>query len=356
MSQVVGTILLALLILVAILLVCIVVAGSYVVWFNQRVGNYIGLSGSIQTHVVQLGDHKTSCKILFGTSSTKPPVVLIGSCPLDQRMWDPVLNEIQKMISNKNPDIPTVITYDSRGCGTADFPTNEETLSIEKWSKDLGDLLNHFNVDKICLAGWGFGGLVAQHFALTNTDTVAKLYVFSMASTEQGINDDTASDLTSLIEQLQTWRQANSLVTYLTLHETMVQGILCKWFTSATKCGSALKSLGVGYEEDEGESDVFEMCQDMLREVSVDDYINTLKMVRDSHWLLKMWESSTSKFKVYLMAASNDRFAHPAGVIDLFNSMKHRNRGKWVTMDVKQGLHGYPLAHADETALELVTF
>lgn len=318
-------------VVVITLLLCLATAGVFI-WRKQSIGGFVGLSGSIQTHVIQLSDHKTTAKVLFGTASkSTPPVVLIGSCPLDQRMWDPVLNEVSKMIAEQTPNVPTFITYDSRGCGSADFPGSDKTTGVANWSKDLRDLLSQLEVDRASLAGWGFGGLVAQHFALNNPSMVSKLYVFSVSSTDS----DGADDLTALIGKLEDWRARHPEITYLTLHENMVQEILRKWF-------------------EQPDSDIHEICQDSLREVSVDDYLATLRLVRDSSWLVPLWTSQTAvPFKTYIMSAASDKFAHPTGAIDLFNAMKKGSGGKWVTMDVKQGLHGYALDHADETALEL---
>jgi len=328
-----GLLVFGLLFAVIIVLLCLVAAGD-VIWSKQSIGGYVGLSGSVQTHVIPLSDHKTTAKVLFGTApKSTPPVVLIGSCPLDQRMWDPVLNEVTKMIADGAPNIPTFITYDSRGCGTADFPTAERLPGIEQWSKDLRELLSRLEIDRVALAGWGFGGLVAQHFALNNPAMVSRLHVFSISSTDS----DGAGDLNALIGKLEGWRQQNPQVTYLTLHETVVQEILRKWF-----------------DTEELDADIYEVCQDSLREVSVSEYISTLRMIRDSTWLLPLWTSQAAvPFKTYIMSAASDKFAHPTGAIDLFNAMKQGSGGKWVTMDVKQGLHGYALAHADETALEL---
>lgn len=335
MSLIIGAI-----IVIAILLICLLSTCIFI-WSKQSIGGFIGLPGNLQTHVITLSDHKTTVRVLYGNATkSTPPVILIGSCPLDQRMWDPVLNEVSKAIMNNKSGIPTFITYDSRGCGTADFQQQTSlNTDIAKWSKDLDLLLNQLEIDKVVLAGWGFGGLVAQHFALTNSSKVSKLYVFSVSSTDS----DGAEELTNMIDRLEQWRNQNLQITYLTLHETMVQEILCKWFENC------------GHENEFNIQQIREICQDSLRELNVDDYLLTLKLIRDSQWLIPLWLSNESiPFKTYLMSASNDKFAHPTGAIDLFNAMKKGSKGKWITMDVKQGLHGYALAHAEETAKELI--
>lgn len=343
-------------VVIAVTILVLLVVSLAMRQLPQHAGKLEGVPGSSQSYVVPLRTHKTSARVQFGNTPGKY-TLLIGSCPLDQRMWDPVLNALQQSLTADGKklfdyttadtvvDIPTIITYDSRGCGTADYPiasNNEGELqpTLEDYSSDIDDLLTWLDLQStISIAGWGFGGIVAQHYALTRPDRVTGLFVFSSGSTDRTVDNGKLS-VDSLVINLTAYRELHPDITYLTPPEPLVKRLLDSWFSKDSK-----------------ETDVYERIQDSLRELNVDQYLQTLRIVQSqlesSGELAKLWRSAKSvPFSVYLMSASDDPLATPLGATQLFALMKRATDNKAV-MDVKQGLHGYSLVHADETAREL---
>jgi pimeloyl-ACP methyl ester carboxylesterase len=349
-------------VLAIVIFIMLLVANVYV-WSKQQVGDLHGLPGSIKTRVINFGNgtDKTTVKILFGTEDDldTPPVFLIGSCPLDQRMWDPLLNEVVKLIEAKHR-VPSFITYDSRGCGTADGPsavTPTTDSNLELYVSDFFQMLEQLGMEnkKFSVGGWGFGGLIAQCIALEKPHLIKTLYVLGVAEPVMGDGGSGSGDLDSLIDKLSVYRSKYPEITYLTLHESTIQEILCKWFTSEVKCGVKMTGSGINAEIDEGETDAWEISQDSLREVEIDSFISTLKMIRSTK-TSAMWTAAASKkhlgFDVYFLSAERDSYTPPTGSIELYNTIKSVVAGE-VVLDVKQGLHGYALVHPDELAKEL---
>ena len=84
-----------------------------------------------------------------------PRVVLIHSLALNGRIWDGVVGRLAKDAE--------VLTYDCRGHGRSGCP--EGPFTTELFARDLVELLDHLQWDKVTVAGCSMGGCVAQTFA-----------------------------------------------------------------------------------------------------------------------------------------------------------------------------------------------
>jgi pimeloyl-ACP methyl ester carboxylesterase len=80
-----------------------------------------------------------------------------------------------------------VITFDSRGMGKSDKPS--ETFTIRTMADDTIGLMNHLNIDKAHVLGVSHGGRVAQEVAINYPERVNKLVLASTNTGAEGIDD-----------------------------------------------------------------------------------------------------------------------------------------------------------------------
>jgi pimeloyl-ACP methyl ester carboxylesterase len=71
-------------------------------------------------------------------------------------MWDPQIAALTWKYR--------VITYDIRGYGASEVPTDEAT-TLETMASDINALLDHLNIPKAVIAGLSMGGQIAMAFA-----------------------------------------------------------------------------------------------------------------------------------------------------------------------------------------------
>jgi 3-oxoadipate enol-lactonase len=82
-------------------------------------------------------------------------IVLIHSLAMDRAFWQPVTARLAKHVP--------VLTYDCRGHGTSDRPPGPYT--VELFTRDLADLLDHVGWSSAIVAGASMGGCIALAFA-----------------------------------------------------------------------------------------------------------------------------------------------------------------------------------------------
>jgi 3-oxoadipate enol-lactonase len=97
-------------------------------------------------------------------SGTGPALVLLHCLGVDQHFWD-FADELERDY--------TLLRYDLPGHGTSPLP--QQPYSIEDLSAQLGRLLRDGGFQKAHVAGISLGGLIAQHCAATNPQTVDRL-------------------------------------------------------------------------------------------------------------------------------------------------------------------------------------
>ena len=92
----------------------------------------------------------------YQVSGDGEAVVLIHGVGLDQFMWGGQLVSL-------TPSYKT-ITYDMLGHGHSHQPS--DSANLKDYADQLKELLNHLQVEKVCVIGFSMGGLVARAFAL----------------------------------------------------------------------------------------------------------------------------------------------------------------------------------------------
>lgn len=68
-----------------------------------------------------------------------------------------------------------VIYYDQRGCGLSDYEPGPDGYSVHQAMEDLESLRKAMGLDRFVLAGFSYGGFLAQYYALHHPQNVAGL-------------------------------------------------------------------------------------------------------------------------------------------------------------------------------------
>ena len=108
----------------------------------------------------------------FGTSYSfskiddKNTIVFIHGVGLTKEIWEPQI----KFFKNYN-----TLTYDLLGHGNTDLKKSK--LSFDDFSKQLLNLINDLNLNKIHLVGFSLGALIARHFASKHNDRICSLII-----------------------------------------------------------------------------------------------------------------------------------------------------------------------------------
>ena len=137
-----------------------------------------------------------------GTSG--PPVVLLHSLGLDQRMWDPV---VDRLAAGRR-----VFTYDLRGHGTAAGSSGPFTL--RDIAADLIAVLDEFALETAHVVGLSYGGAIAQVAAIESPGRFASLSL--LATTDRAFPE--------VFEQRAAGAEADGMA-------AQVDQSLARWFT-----------------------------------------------------------------------------------------------------------------------------
>ncbi len=96
-------------------------------------------------------------------------VVLIHGVGLDREMWRP----LAARLAHKH----TIVRYDLAGHGESG--SGALGISLTGFADQLEHLLDHLSLDRVALAGFSLGALVARRFALTRPDKLTRLILIS---------------------------------------------------------------------------------------------------------------------------------------------------------------------------------
>ena len=103
----------------------------------------------------------------FKKINEKNPIVFIHGIGLTNEIWD------QQIDYFKNYN---TIVYDLIGHGKT--PLNKKKISMEDFSKQLLELIDKLNLNKIHLVGFSLGSLIARDFASKYNDRLNSLIIF----------------------------------------------------------------------------------------------------------------------------------------------------------------------------------
>ncbi len=186
--------------------------------------------------------------------------------------------------------------------------------------------------------GYGFGGKVAQAFALDHADLISKLYILatSIGPTITGIRDETL--------YMVQWIAKNPLVTYLTMEQSFVHYNMCLWFENNDRriCPypENAKDTSNSFETVE-----YLLASKMYREGSASSYLQVDKLVSTDD-LRPVWEKAQVPFPVTFLVANRDVYTNVDMVKQNIDKVVKKATPS-TTLYVVEGKHGFPLVHPE---------
>ncbi len=101
--------------------------------------------------IAQLND----INLFYKLEGSGDPLVLISGFGADHSIWNSIVSRLA--------DTYTVLTFDNRGVGQSDVPS--EKYSIEQMAKDTVALMQFLHIDRAAILGHSMGGYIAQTVA-----------------------------------------------------------------------------------------------------------------------------------------------------------------------------------------------
>ena len=97
----------------------------------------------------------------------KPLLVIHGGPGLSQDYLLPQLNQLA--------ETHRVIFYDQRGGGRSTGEITSETMTVERFVKDIEAIRNAMGLERFCILGHSWGGFIAMQYAIAHPEAVEKL-------------------------------------------------------------------------------------------------------------------------------------------------------------------------------------
>ena len=104
--------------------------------------------------------------IFYEVKGTGPNLLFISGTGAD-------LRKRPSIFDSSIPDLFTLASYDQRGLGQSGKP--DRPYSMAEYADDAVRFLDHLGWEKALVVGVSFGGMVAQHLAIRQTDRISKL-------------------------------------------------------------------------------------------------------------------------------------------------------------------------------------
>ena len=338
--------------ILVIIIVCVMYAGrreSYLTTAQLAETTIIStplatvVGGTVSSKMI-FPDHSTVVRKLLGNSGET--IILLHNTPFDQEVWDPIFMYVQTL-KNTGSKIPNLLCYDLLGHGTAWVPVPREyddaDISNHVWefrefTEDLHDIYKKYvRSGKVTVVGYGFGGSVAQAFAIEHPDMVKALYVLAttIGPTETGIPKDNL--------YLSQWIAKNPLVTYLTMEQQFVQYTMCLWFPNndQRRCPTPQNA-----KDDSNSFGTVEylLADKMFREASCQTFLQINKL-RSNDMLRPRWENARLNFPCVFLIGNLD---HYTNIDTMKKDMKIVKRSTTdVTLYIVRGKHGFPLLYPE---------
>ena len=301
------------------------------------------VGGTTATKMV-FKDNSTVVRRLLG--DTDKTIILLHNKPLNMQIWYPIYMFVQH-VKNKGGKIPNLYSYDLMGHGTAWVPVDNKYNDANPYNRawEYSNFTNnlyeiykkYIGSGKFTLVGYGFGGAVAQDFALEHPDLLEALYILSMSIGP--IKEEIPNENQYLVD----WIAKNPLVTYLTLEQQFLQYNLCLWFQNNDPqiCPNPQnrrdKVNTFGTVE-------YLLADKMYREASCQTYLQVNKLVGTVNFRPK-WEKANLPFPVTFIAGNLDYY------LDLDTLKKDIEIVKRLSTDatlyIVQGKHGFPLIYPE---------
>jgi len=275
-----------------------------ILYFNKNSENF-DVNGKLILQTIDLGDHTTIATIYPGKLPSI--LVLIPGSPY-QNQWIPVISELL----NSGKDLPTIITYDPRGFGSANNIYIDSKYSnsdpfntawtIDNYANDFWKIIDTLGItNKISIAGWGFGGLIAQKAALTRPDKINELFLL------QGYVSALTIESTNVIDSLAVYLNKYAEIQYLPIPQEIKEQRLCQIFDLNNKI-----CPGNNDKIDQSQNIAFINAQSNLNDSSARAFQQVLKIantVNPKNW----WNDFKNPipFRVFILSSDRDERSKP---------------------------------------------
>jgi pimeloyl-ACP methyl ester carboxylesterase len=296
---------------------------------------------TIATEMLMKDGHNTVIRKLLGNNGKT--IILLHNSPFDVQVWYPLYMYMQSLLKD-GKQIPTLISYDLKGHGTAwisvptqyndSNPTNI-AWTIQEFSDNLYEIYKQqMGTGKVIIAGFGFGANVAQEFALNHSDIIEHLFILS-----QSIQGPLPNALDSENQYLVNWINKNPNVSYLTLEQSFVQLGMCKWFQNKNP-------LICPYQDNQNDTiDTYQtveylLANKMYRESSATTFLQINKILNQNNFL-SMWEQTTVSFPITMLMANLDVYISAEQIRNDNKTLKMASQN--VQTYIVGGKHGFVL-------------
>jgi pimeloyl-ACP methyl ester carboxylesterase len=275
----------------------------------------------------------------------------LHNSPLNLNVWQPLFQTMQR-INMSNVQTPNLVAYDLRGHGTAWVPVaaeyNDTQIQNHAWTLDqfVDDCRNIYEKvigsGKIVLCGFGFGGSVAQAYALKYPENIEKLVL--LQTTIRPI-----SDIRSEINYMSNWLAQNPKVDYLTSEEDYVNRVMCQWFVlpNVSACNQKAES------DNDQTTPQYSLATEMWRKASCSTALQTDKLMLATDFLPQWTKAAKDEvvtFPTHILAATDDPLAPSDMMTETYTTIYNANRSILVVLDIVNGRHGFSLMRPDYIA------
>jgi len=308
------------------------------------------VGGTVATKMI-FKNHSTNVYRLLG--NTNKTIILIHNSPFNVLVWMPLFMYVQSL-KDAGKKIPNLLCYDLLGHGTAWVPVdkkyNDANIENHAWeykvfSDNLYDIYKKYiGSGKVTVVGYGFGGSVAQAFALDHTDLVSELFGLAGVGFNASFSTGTGSTVTGIRDETQylvQWITKNPLVTYLTMEDQFVQYNLCIWFQNNDKRICPYPENAKDTINTFGTVEYL-LADKMYREANCQTYLQINKLVSTDN-LHPGWEKAQLSFPVTFLVANMDYYTNLNTVKQDIQVVQKTTPS--VTLYVSEGKHGFPLIY-----------
>lgn len=112
---------------------------------------------------------RNGVRLAYSAEGTGPAILLSHGFGLTRRMWQGQVEHLK--------DRYRVITWDFRGHGESDYPSDPDLYSMEHSIADMTALLDHLGVEKAIVGGLSLGGYTSLSFYAAHPERCAALLI-----------------------------------------------------------------------------------------------------------------------------------------------------------------------------------